>query len=78
MGLASGPAQRCGVNQLPPSDDLRPDPPLPPEEPDPDFALVGYLCLLALQNQALRKLAHGLDPPTALPPAPDAPAPDPT
>ena len=55
--------QRCAVNQFPPTDGdfLSPN----PEDNDPQagFALNGYLRLIELQNQALRKLAAQLDPP---------------
>lgn len=67
--------QCCVVNQLPtfPDEALPPDPSAP--EPEADFALNGYLRLLDLQNQALRKLANGLDPPPTGPAAAEPPRP---
>jgi hypothetical protein len=50
------------VNQLPPFPDETSPPDPSATEPEADFALNGYLRLLGLQNQALRKLAVGLDP----------------
>lgn len=51
------------MNPLPPAEgDIAPPDPTT-EEPGADFTLNGYLRLLDLQNQVLRKLAARLDPP---------------
>lgn len=58
------------MNQLPPTESAAPPPDPSADEPAAGFALNGYLNLLGVQNQALRKLAALLDPPLPLPPPP--------
>ena len=63
------------MNQLPPTEGAAPPPDPSADEPAAGFALNGYLHLLGVQNQALRKLAALLDPPGPPGPPPAGSAP---